>query len=738
MSKEKSTLFQQLSNSSDSNNQFKLTEPSSPLKYRALIIISTILLCAFFFIFNLQEGENKPYKYDNFPRMEEWQGKTVYADFTFPIYKDKVTLQNEIDSAKKFSLEVYRIKPEIAKQTIDKVRKIVESLPEITPLINDNSDFRFEEDELKPFIELSTEDKKRKVRTIKREVIKFYEEVYSSGFIDREIENIRNNEIKLFKVPNEEIIVKKAQLYDKERFIEEAEILTNLEMDSITKPMIFSLIKGFTIPNLYYDQELSEQQRKLAERSIPRTIGIIRKDETVVKNGQKLNDTLRLRIQSYERSKMMTSENIYSSIFILGSMGHASIIYGILLLYLFVIRKDIFYNNLKLGTLSGLLVFSSLLSWVSIEIITELPVELLIMVPAFSMLAAIVFDSRTAFYVTVTMSLMLAGIRGNDYITGATMIIAGTLAAYTVKDVQNRTLMFQSMFYIFLGLIIPTIVFGAERSENFSMILQKGGFLIINSAISPLLTFGLLFLIEKTSNITTDLKIKEYDNLNHDLLVKMSEVAPGTYQHTLGVAFLSERAARAIGANELLVKVAAYFHDIGKIEKSEYFTENQIGFENKHDKLPPKKSADIIRNHVPEGIKLAERYKLPERLIDFIPMHHGTDLIKHFYAKALEESIIGAAVDENDYRYQGPKPNTREAAVLMICDSAEAISRVSDQNMEEIEKKISQNIQERLLDGQFDDANITIKEINIIKETILKSLLGSGHKRTSYKEMPKK
>jgi putative nucleotidyltransferase with HDIG domain len=351
------------------------------------------------------------------------------------------------------------------------------------------------------------------------------------------------------------------------------------------------------------------------------------------------------------------------------------------------------------------------------------------------MIVAIVFDSRTAFYTTVTMALMLSGIRGNDYNTGVALLFAGTLAAYTVRDIQSRTQMFQSIFYIFIGSVFPILMIGLERSIEFNILAYKIVVATMNSILSPVITFGLLIPLEKWTSITTDLKLEEYDKVNHPLLVKLSEIAPGTYQHTLAVVNLVERCAIAINANPLLAKVGAYFHDIGKIAKPEYFAENQVEMENKHDLLTPKKSADAIRQHVINGIKLAHDYKIPQIIIDFIPMHHGTSLIKHFYAKAIEGSEKDQ-INEDDFRYPGPKPFTKETAIVMICDSAEAMSRLVPKTKEDLDKMLSGIIRDKINDGQFDDCNITMNDFQIIKDTCIKSLLGASHQRVKYLDLP--
>ena len=296
--------------------------------------------------------------------------------------------------------------------------------------------------------------------------------------------------------------------------------------------------------------------------------------------------------------------------------------------------------------------------------------------------------------------------------------------------------MFQSILYVFAGFVISLFAIGLERSSDFSAILNKIIMALINSAFSPIITFAMLFILERITNITTDLRLQEFNNLNHPLLVKLNDIAPGTYQHTQSLAFLAERCASAINANPLLTRVGAYFHDIGKIIKPEYFAENQMDIQSKHDLLSPKKSAEAIRNHVHEGIRLAKEYNLPQRIIDFIPMHHGTTLIKHFYAKALEEAG-DKLIKEEDFRYPGPKPSTKEAAIVMICDSVEAVSRVIGlKDFEELEKAIDKIIKEKFLDGQFDECNISLKELRVIEDTCAKNLIGSSHQRIQYKELP--
>jgi hypothetical protein len=210
------------------------------------------------------------------------------------------------------------------------------------------------------------------------------------------------------------------------------------------------------------------------------------------------------------------------------------------------------------------------------------------------------------------------------------------------------------------------------------------------------------------------------------------------------VARLAESAALAIDANPILVKVGALFHDIGKVRKAEYFVENQINIANKHDKIAPHKSAAIIRQHVQEGLQLATFYKLPQRIIDFIPMHHGTMLIRYFYVKALDEAAEKSTpekeitVDVDDFRYLGPRPNSKETGILMLADAVEAVSHVIDTNdRDELEEAIDKIFEERFADKQLEECDLTLREMAVIRESFVKNLLGTGHQRVKYKPIPK-
>jgi cyclic-di-AMP phosphodiesterase PgpH len=732
---QKQTLFDKLKASSKPDYEKEIKGIRYSGFFKIIILVATLIACSFFFTFTISQSDLA--KLYNVDVGSIWSGESMVADFSFPIFKKNKDYEKEKDEAREKALQVFIYNSSAQDRALLNLKNIVTNF-EISPnILNTYLHQVFSEKSLDILYNIDSNKRITEIKKISQIMERFIRNIYVLGYADRSIDFILQPEISVRVPPNTQKIYSKFNVLDSNAVLEKAKEFFANRINNEYYPFALEMVSVVIQPNIRFSSELTKQSQELAEMQVAQTDGIVRKGEVIINKGDKVTRDIFRKIVSYQRSRNMQSDTGYNSWIYLGSLIHSFVLLSILIIYLFLIRRRIFHDNYQIMVICLILVFVALLTWLSLEARSSLPLEYLIIVPSLAMLTAIIFDSRTAFYVTVTMSLLLAGIRGNDYNTGTTMLFAGTLAAYTVRDIQSRTQIFQSIFFIFIGLAVPIIAFSLEKSSDISNILDKLGVSLINSAFSPLITFGLLFLLERISNVTTDLKLQEYNNLNHPLLIKMGELAPGSYQHTLSLAVLSEKCAASIGANQLLAKVGAYFHDIGKIAKAEYFVENQIDIENKHDALSPKKSAEVIRKHVADGIRLAKENNLPMRIIDFIPMHHGTSLIKYFYAKALEQANQ-EDINEMDYRYPGPKPRNKETAIVMICDSVEAISRLASKDRDRMEETIDGIIRDKLLDGQFDECNLTFKDLQIIKETCMKSLIGISHQRVEYKEIPEK
>jgi putative nucleotidyltransferase with HDIG domain len=348
------------------------------------------------------------------------------------------------------------------------------------------------------------------------------------------------------------------------------------------------------------------------------------------------------------------------------------------------------------------------------------------------MIFTIVFDSRVGFYLTVILSLIIGALRGNDYTFMAMNFIAGGLSVYTVRDIKNRTQIFRSFLYILVGYTASILAFGLERFAPIDSMLIELAFAASNALISPVLTYGLLIFFERLFNITTDLTLLEFSNFDRPLLRDLARKAPGTFNHSMTMGTIAEAAAESIGAHALLTRVGAYYHDIGKIILPQNFVENQLNNQNVHENLPPEESAALILKHVNEGIELAKQNKLPQELIDFIPMHHGTTTSTYFYEKA--KNLYGEdKVSINDYKYPGPKPNTKETAIVMLADGCEsAVRSITDPDAQKVENMINNIFNSRLKEGQLDEAPITFKDITKMKEAFLSILISQHHRRIKY------
>ncbi|MFC2131804.1 HD family phosphohydrolase [Bacteroidota bacterium] len=732
----KATLFKHL-NYQQAMEYYQEQETSKNTWYIKILIFSiTTIVCTFFFAFHFDITTDQSLEYRTIPGYM-WTNQKVDADYTFAVYKNYNDYISDVNKAKDKALSVFFIDQGAEDACFNHLEALNTSMKMYCNDSLDSPNGILTEPIYNELINIPRSTCYSVTSKIYTNLKAFIAKVYKNGLIDESVSSINQNEISVQAEPNLEKIFKKAYLTDISTIGAEAKKFLSKRLSDKELAVAIEIVNTLNHPNFIYSKDLSGKNRELASQTVARYEGIVRKGETIISKGEMVTESTLKKLTSYGKSKLIKSDVIYTFWSFVGGFGHSLIIYSILILYLFFIRRKIFSDNFQVAILSSLLILAAFFAWLTITISTKLPIEYLIIIPSLSMLAAIVFDSRTAFYVTVANAMMVSGIRGNDYITGLVLLFVGTIAAYTVRDIQNRTQMFQSILFIFLGFVVGIGAISLERAAEMTPTLNQLFIALINSLISPMITFGLLLLLERYSSITTDLRLQEYDKPSHPLLIKLSEIAPGTYQHTLSMAALAERCAGAINANPHLTKVGALYHDIGKLAKPEYFIENQLEIENKHNLLTPRKSAEAIRQHVIEGIKIGHEYELPKRIIDFIPTHHGTTLIKHFYATALEQAEDKNTVNQEDFRYPGPKPFSKETAIVMICDFSEALSRLEVKNKEELDKIIGANIRERLFDGQFDKCDITLKELELIKETCVKSLLGSAHQRIKYKEIPK-
>jgi hypothetical protein len=668
-----------------------------------------------------------------------WIKEDLIASQTFEILKDPLAIEVERENAAKKVFPVFIKDDKIGAEVLAKYNDLVEKLIEyFKQTKNDSSDIRnFNE------IGLSAKSYKTLFNTYIqnpnkfKEITKFCESeikrIYRRGYLNQSYQQIAKDTISI-RDGKFEVSYIKESFYDKEvlsTYLDQ-KIYNSFNKNSQLKNAIKENLIFVLKPNIVYSKKDTDEAMKIAADKVSINLGIINENERIVAKHDRITPQIKAKIDSYRVAKGSSLTTIDSIVQNTGKFLHIVLLFLPLVIYLYLFRKKIFNDNLKLLLIAISVLFVSATAFIISQIEINRTLEFLILVPVASMLLTIVFDSRIGFYVTVVAALVVAGIRGNDYILAATNIVAGGLAAYTVRDIKNRNQIFHSFLYILLGYTLSIIAFGFERFDTWTVMLVSTAYAASNALVSPALTFGLIIFVEKIFGITTELTLFELTDFNSPLLKDLANEAPGTFAHSMTIGSMVENAAIRINANPILARVGAYYHDIGKTIKPNGFIENQLNNINVHEQLTPKESIDIIKEHVLGGIELGKKHKLPQEIIDFIPMHHGTMAINYFYEKAVE-SFGKENVNKDDYRYPGPKPNTRETALLMLADATESAVRSMDEpTPEKIENYINNLFDMRIKDGQLNESPLTFRDIHKIKESFLNILISQHHKRIKY------
>lgn len=672
-----------------------------------------------------------------------WIKDDLIASTTFEVLKNTETYEREIAGAVNKVLPVFLRDNGIKTVVSDSVKKYNALIARLTGINRPQSVFLnqtfLSSRSLQIFYKIKNESssyKDLKVRSLDgvlslTNVV--IQNIYEKGLLDITFNDIRSDSISL-RNGKYEWAYSKTLFYDRItaiNFINEF-VSRNLGKEPEVNEAFTEYVVFFLKPNIIFSNELTELAKKSTKEKIPRNIGIVNENERIVAKHDRITPEIKLKIDSYRIAKGEDTGfwTRFSQSF--GKAIHILIILVLIIIYIYLFRKRIYNDNVKILLISIIILFISALTFLIYKVNVSAPIEFLVVVPVASMLLTIVFDSRIGFYGTVVISLIVGGLRGNDYVFTVMNIVAGGFSAYTVRDIKNRTQIFRSFFYILLGYVISIIAFGLERFDSFEQMAASFAFAASNALMSPVFTYGLIIFIERIFKITTDLTLLELTDFNHPLLKDLAKNAPGTFNHTMMMATLAETASEAVGANPILARVGAYFHDIGKSLDPDTFVENQLNTENKHETLPPERSAQLIQNHVKRGIELGESYELPREVINFIPMHHGTMVISFFYEKA-KNTYGEDKVNIEDYRYLGPKPNTRETAIVMLADACESTVRsLTDSDAEKIENVINNIVSARLEDGQLDEAPLTFRDIKKIKESFYNILIGQHHRRIKY------
>jgi putative nucleotidyltransferase with HDIG domain len=665
--------------------------------YKLLLLISTIVLV----IYMLPKGGQFKYQ---FQKGKPWQYENLYAPFNFTIKKDNKTLDQERESIKRNAVPFFDLDPDIP----------LTALQEFSVLLD-----------------LSYQDSawatpKKKVKQLGLNLVnKLYKNgvlgVSGDNYLPEQLINLRvNNQVRQTVFSR---VVQREELQE----LSAKELESLPEISEVMRQIIATVVK----PNLTFNAALTEASVQELLGDINPNIGVVEKGARIIAKGEvvegekfdKLN-SLREQFQS-----QVWSQSNYNWL-VFGYSMLVSLVFMMLYLFLRKYRPEIFDHNTKVS-----FIFINILLMIFVTtLVIKLDAAYVYLIPLciLPIVLKSFFDARLGLFVHVLTVLLLGFIVPNSFEFMFLQIIAGIVTILTVSELSKRANLFISVGQITGIYILGYLSFFIIQEGSLDRIALENFAYFMICGLITLFAFPLIYVYERIFGLVSEVSLLELSNTNTPLLKELSDRAPGTFHHSLNVANLAEAAAQEIGANSMLVRVGALYHDIGKMNNPTNFTENQVNSINTLNDLEPKESARIIVGHVIKGIELARKHKLPERIIDFIRTHHGTNLVYYFYKKELDAQ---GSADEKDYRYPGPKPFSRETAILMMADSVEAASKsLKDPTSNKINSFVENIIDLQMEQGQFANANITFKEIGQIKKVLKKKLTNMYHLRVAYPE----
>ena len=671
------------------------------LIYKSLIFIATVSVIVYFLPnegkFNYQFDINKPWKYG-----------LLQASFDFPIYKNDLQVQKEQDSILADYQPYFQIDKEAEKNVLSKLREdynktLRHSLP--------GTDY---------------------VRYIERTLKALYEDGIIAG---NDLKRMEEDSIIAIRLVDKNVAT--SRFIDQLYTVKEAyEYLLNADTAHYKKKILQQCnLNDYITPNLVYDEEKSEAAQKDLLSNISWANGFVLNGQKIIDRGEIVDEQTYNILESLRKEWEKRSDSVQEiRLTLAGQILYVGIFLFCFMAYLELFRADYYERKGTLTLLFALIVFFPVLS----SIMVEQNLSSIYVVP-FAMIPIIVrvfLDSRTAFMAHVTIILLCSITLRFPHEFILLQVVAGMVAIYSLRELSQRSQLLRTALVVFISYALLYFAFELIHEDDLTKLNTRMYIYFMINGILLLFAYPLLFLLEKIFGFTSDVTLVELSNINNSLLREMSEVAPGTFQHSLQMANLAAAAANKIGGKSQLVRTGALYHDIGKMVNPAFFTENQSGV-NPHKSLSYEQSAQVIISHITDGLKLAEKHNLPKVIKDFISTHHGRGLTKYFYISYKNEHP-DEEVDQEKFRYPGPNPFTKEQAVLMMADSVEAASRSLPEYTEEsISTLVDKIIDTQVSEGYFKECPITFKDIATVKALFKEKLKTMYHTRISYPELKK-
>ena len=671
------------------------------LLYKSLIFIATVSVIVYFLPnegkFNYQFDINKPWKYG-----------LLQASFDFPIYKNDMQVQKEQDSILATYQPYFHIEKNVEKEMIERLREdynktLRHSLP--------GTDY---------------------IRYIER----MLKEMYRNGIIaGNDLTRMEEDSITAIRTVEQNTATSRpvGQLYT----VKDAyEYLLNADTTHYKKKVLQQCnLNNYITPNLIYDEAKSEAAQKDLLSNISYANGFVLNGQKIIDRGEIVNEQTYNILESLRKEWEKRSDSLQEKrLTLAGQILYVGIFLFCFMVYLDLFRADYYERKGSLSLLFALIVLFPVIASVMVsQSLSSIYIVPFAMIP---IIVRIFLDSRTAFMAHVTIILLCSITLRFPHEFILLQVVAGMVSIYSLRELSQRSQLLRTALVVFASYALLYFAFELIHEDDLTKLNTRMYIYFMINGILLLFAYPLLFILEKTFGFTSNVTLVELSNINNSLLREMSEIAPGTFQHSLQMANLAAEAANKIGAKSQLVRTGALYHDIGKMVNPAFFTENQSGV-NPHKSLNYEQSAQVIISHITDGLKLAEKHNLPKVIKDFISTHHGRGLTKYFCISYKNEHP-DEEVDAEKFRYPGPNPFTKEQAILMMADSVEAASRSLPEYTEEsIGTLVDKIIDAQVAEGFFKECPITFKDIALVKALFKEKLKTMYHTRISYPELKK-
>lgn len=668
------------------------------LLYKVLLFLSTTFLIVYLF------PKSGKFRYD-FDKGKPWQSENLYAPFDFAIKKSAEEIESEQREASSKSPVYFDLDASVKTAVLDAYTTQFNSTFADSSSVTNSQLYSLGED--------------------------IINRLYTYGVLEESYQYAADKPTIILNEQRQFAETQFSKLTALDAFKSELDSrLQNTDLQTYN-PIMTSVFFDVIKPSLKLNTDFTQNVLNERLSNISTVRGSIEKATLIISKGEIVEGDKYNILRSLEaeyKSQVWNESNYNLIVFAYALLVSLALL--MLLLFLRKYRVEVFLDNTKVT----FIFFNILLMILLTTLVINYNSQYVYVVPLciLPLVLKAFFDARLGLFAHVLTVLLLGFIVPNSYEYMFLQIIAGIVTILTVSELYKRANLFISVGQITLIYIVAYFAFFVIQEGDISNLDPRTFGLFILCGLATLFVQPLIYIYEKLFGLVSDVSLLELSDTNTKLLKELSNKAPGTFHHSLNVANLAEASANEIGANAMLIRVGALYHDVGKMKNPTYFTENQATGINPHDELSSYESAQIIIDHVLDGIEIAKKNNLPDRVIDFIRTHHGTSMVYYFYRK---EKDINEHTKEEDFRYPGPKPFSKETAILMMCDSVEAASRsLKEPNTAKIDKFVESIVNKQMEDGQFLNANITFKEIQSIKKVLKYKLANIFHLRIEYPE----